>query len=124
MPGLQADADCVDLSELVVCADGVDLSAVPGRSSASRQLSRPTRSLKAMTLAMTVKASLSTAAGAKAATAEPAATPSTDGSAQARSTSIITRPLLRWMRNERMFVGTMMAIEVPTHSWKRTSSET
>ena len=67
---------------------------------------------------------MSTAADAKAAIAEPTATPITAGSAHARTTSIITAPLSRWVRNESTLVGTMIAIEVPTQSWKRTSSGT
>src|SRR6266542_3043208 len=61
MPGCQARADCVDLS-------------APGRSLASRQSSRPARSLNAIRLPITTKASLSSAAGAKAAVAVGAAT--------------------------------------------------
>src|SRR4051812_26048482 len=96
----------------------------PGRSSASRQLSRPTRSLMEITLPTRTNASLSTAAGAKAAIAEPTATPTTAGGVQARTTFIITAPLSRWVRNESTLVGTMIAIDVPTQSWKRTSSGT
>src|SRR5712691_6397959 len=111
MPTCHLRADCVDLS-------------APGNSSASRQLSRPNRSLPAITLPTSTKASLSAAGGAKAAMAEPTATPKTEGTAQARTTSIITAPLPRWVRNEITLVGTMIASEVPTQSWKRTSSGT
>src|SRR5215470_5745471 len=104
-------------------ADCVDLPA-PGSWSARRQLSRPNRSLPAITLPISTKASLSTADEAKAAAAAPTATPATEGSAQARTTSIITAPWSRWARNDSTFVGTMMASEVPTQSWKRTSSGT
>ncbi len=100
------------------------MAARPGRSSASRQLSRPIRSFRAITLPTSTKASLSTAAGAKPAMAEPVATPITAGTAHCRTTSIITAPLSRWMRKESTLVGTMIAIEVPTQSWKRTSSGT
>ena len=78
----------------------------------------------AITLPTRTNASLSTAAGAKAAIAEPSATPITAGSAHARTTSIITAPWSRWVRNESTLVGTMIAIDVPTQSWKRTSSGT
>src|SRR6478736_2151505 len=93
----------------------------PGRSSARRQSSRPINSLKEITLPTRTNASLSTAAGANAA---PTATPITAGGAHARTTSIITAPLSRCVRNESTFVGTMIAIDVPTQSWKRTSSGT
>src|SRR2546426_948199 len=81
-----------------------------------RQLSRPSRSLVAIMLAIITKASLSTALGAKAAIVEPVATPAIAGSAHLRTTSIITAALSRWVRNDSTLVGTMMAMEVPTQS--------
>ena len=96
----------------------------PGKSSAIRQLSRPNRSLKAIIVTTTRNTILKTAAGAKKAITEPAATPSTAGSAHCRMTSRSTAPLARCVRYERMVVGRMIAIEVPTHSCIRTSSGT
>ncbi len=100
------------------------MPARPGSSAPSRQLSRPNRSLQAIVLAIATKAILRTVPGANAATAEPAATPRTAGIAQARTTSIITAPLRRCARKDRMLVGTMIAIEVPTQSCNRTSAGT
>ena len=77
-----------------------------------------------MTLPTTTKPSLSTVPDAKAASAEPTATPMTAGTAHARTTSIMTAPRSRCARNERTLVGMMMASDVPTQSWKITASDT
>ena len=74
--------------------------------------------------AITTKASSNTLAGAIAAAKDPTATPTTAGSAQARSTAGTTRPFARCAQYERTAVGAMMASEVPTQSCMRTSSGT
>src|SRR5438132_13024847 len=69
------------------------IPAGPGRLLPSTQLSRPARSLVAMTPAMTTNGSLNTCAGANAAVTDPAATPITAGTAQDRITAGMTIPL-------------------------------
>ncbi len=73
---------------------------------------------------MMTKATFRTAPGAMPAISAPTPTPTTDGIAQARTTSISTAPCARCTRYERTLVGTMIAIEVPTQSCMRTSSGT
>ncbi len=77
-----------------------------------------------MTLAIITKASLSTAPGANAATADPTATPAMAGIAQARTISMRTAPRAQCARNDDKFVGTMIAMDVPRQAWNRTASET
>ncbi len=63
------------------------IGTVPGRSGPRFQRSPANKNLDAMNVAITTKAILKTAGGAKAAMAAPHATPHTAGSAQ----SLITR---------------------------------
>jgi hypothetical protein len=80
--------------------------------------------LAEIVLAITTNAIFNTVPGANAAMTAPTATPSTAGIAHTRTTSIITAPRRRCARKERMLVGTMITIEVPTQSCNRTSAGT
>ena len=63
-----------------------DIAGWPGKSSATRQLSRPNRSLNAITPAITTNARRNTADGANAATTEPIAMPPSAGSTHSFTT--------------------------------------
>jgi hypothetical protein len=70
----------------------------PGSSSAIRQSVRPMSSFSPMVPVMTTNAILSTAPGATPAINAPAATPTTDGKAHARTISVSTAPCARCTR--------------------------
>jgi hypothetical protein len=64
----------------------------PGKAFAIRQSSRPIKSFSPMMPVMTTNAILRTAPGARPAINAPTATPTTEGRAHARTTSISTAP--------------------------------
>jgi hypothetical protein len=70
----------------------------PGRSLPRFQRSPANRNFEAMKLAITTKAILNTAAGAKAAITAPQVTPMTAGKAHSRITRGTTSPLARCVR--------------------------
>ena len=77
-----------------------------------------------MVAATPTNTSLSTSAGAWAATTPPTITPTTTGAAHTFSTSSRTAPFFKWARNDWIEVGMMMASEEPTARCIRTSSGT
>lgn len=78
----------------------------------------------ALAPATRTKTDFSSSPGANAASTLPSTVPATTGAAHSFNTSMRVAPLARWVRNDWIDVGTMIASELPTHRCMRTASGT